>query len=40
MLARIESEQQPFEIVPVDVAEVVGLCLEDHRERPKRSGSR
>ena len=31
MLARIESDQQPFEIVAVDVAEVVGACLEDHR---------
>jgi two-component system, OmpR family, phosphate regulon sensor histidine kinase PhoR len=31
MLARIESDQQPFEIVPVNVTEVVGQCLEDRR---------
>jgi two-component system phosphate regulon sensor histidine kinase PhoR len=31
MLARIESDQQPFEIVAVDVAEIVDQCLEDHR---------
>jgi two-component system phosphate regulon sensor histidine kinase PhoR len=30
MLARIESDQQAFEIVPVDVAQVVAACL-DHR---------
>jgi len=32
MLARIESEQQSFEIVPVDVSQVVAACLEDRRE--------
>ncbi|MEX0641272.1 MAG: ATP-binding protein [Pirellulales bacterium] len=31
MLARIESEQQAFEIVPVNVGDVVGQCLEDRR---------
>jgi two-component system phosphate regulon sensor histidine kinase PhoR len=31
MLARIESDQQVFEIVAVDVPEVVAGCLEDHR---------
>jgi two-component system phosphate regulon sensor histidine kinase PhoR len=31
MLARIESDQQPFEIVPVDVAAVIAACLDDHR---------
>jgi two-component system phosphate regulon sensor histidine kinase PhoR len=32
MLARIESEQQAFEIVPVDVGEVVEACLDDGRQ--------
>jgi two-component system, OmpR family, phosphate regulon sensor histidine kinase PhoR len=31
MLARIESDQQVFEIVPVNVGEVVGQCVEDRR---------
>ncbi len=31
MLARIESDQQPFEIVAVDVPEVVDACLDDYR---------
>ena len=31
MLARIESDQQVFEIEPVDVAEVVSSCLENQR---------
>jgi two-component system phosphate regulon sensor histidine kinase PhoR len=31
MLARIESDQQAFEITSVDVAEVVAACVEDHR---------
>lgn len=31
MLARIESDQQLFEIVPVDVPSVVTASLEDHR---------
>ncbi|MEX0613971.1 MAG: ATP-binding protein [Pirellulales bacterium] len=31
MLARIESDQQVFDIVPVCVAEIVARCLEDHR---------
>jgi two-component system phosphate regulon sensor histidine kinase PhoR len=31
MLARIESEHQVFEIVSLDVAEVVQRCLEDYR---------
>src|SRR5262245_2039060 len=31
MLARIESDQQAFEIVAVNVGEVVGQCLEDRR---------
>jgi two-component system phosphate regulon sensor histidine kinase PhoR len=31
MLARIESEQQAFEIVPVDVAQVTTSCLENQR---------
>ncbi len=31
MLARIESEQQAFEIVPVNVGDVVDQCLEDRR---------
>jgi two-component system phosphate regulon sensor histidine kinase PhoR len=31
MLARIESDQHVFEIVAVDVPEVVASCLEDHR---------
>ncbi len=31
MLARIESDQQAFEIVAVDLAEVVAACFEDHR---------
>ncbi|MEN1680414.1 MAG: ATP-binding protein [Planctomycetota bacterium] len=32
-LARIESEQQPFEIRPVAVADVIGSCLADYRPR-------
>jgi signal transduction histidine kinase len=31
MLARIESDQQAFEICPVDVAQVAGSCIEGHR---------
>ncbi len=31
MLTRIESADQAFEIVPVDVADVVRICLEAHR---------
>lgn len=31
MLARIESDQQTFEIVSVDVAQVAAACLEDRR---------
>lgn len=31
MLTRIESAHQAFEIVPVDVADVVRICLEAHR---------
>jgi two-component system, OmpR family, phosphate regulon sensor histidine kinase PhoR len=31
MLARIESDQQAFEIVPVDVAQVANSCLENQR---------
>jgi two-component system phosphate regulon sensor histidine kinase PhoR len=31
MLARIESDQQAFEIVPVDVAQVASACLEQQR---------
>jgi two-component system phosphate regulon sensor histidine kinase PhoR len=31
MLARIESDQQAFEIVPVDVAQVTNSCLENQR---------
>lgn len=30
-LARIESEQQPFEIGPIAVSEAVAACLEDYR---------
>ncbi|MEM9186588.1 MAG: ATP-binding protein [Planctomycetota bacterium] len=32
-LARIESAQQPFEISPVAVAEVVGACVDDYRKQ-------
>ncbi len=32
MLARIESDQQAFEIVPVDVAHVATSCLENQRQ--------
>jgi two-component system phosphate regulon sensor histidine kinase PhoR len=32
-LARIESEQQPFKIGPVQIGEVVRSCVEDHRSR-------
>jgi two-component system phosphate regulon sensor histidine kinase PhoR len=32
MLARIESEQQAFEIVPVDVVQVATSCLENQRQ--------
>jgi two-component system, OmpR family, phosphate regulon sensor histidine kinase PhoR len=32
MLARIESDQQAFEIVPVDVAQVASTCLENQRQ--------
>jgi len=31
MLARIESDQQPFEIVAVDLSVVVAACLDDYR---------
>jgi two-component system phosphate regulon sensor histidine kinase PhoR len=31
MLARIESDQQPFEIVAVELPTVVAMCLDDHR---------
>lgn len=31
MLARIESEQQPFEIVSIDLPPAVAACLDDHR---------
>ena len=31
MIARVESDQQAFEIVSVDVAEVARGCFEDHR---------
>jgi two-component system phosphate regulon sensor histidine kinase PhoR len=31
MLARVESDQQVFEIVPVNVGDVVNSCLENHR---------
>ena len=31
MLARIESDHQPFEIVPVDVADAVWACVESQR---------
>ncbi|MCI0334626.1 MAG: ATP-binding protein [Planctomycetes bacterium] len=31
MLARIESDQQPFEIVAVDLPAVVAACLDDYR---------
>jgi two-component system phosphate regulon sensor histidine kinase PhoR len=31
MLARIESDQQPFEIVAVDLPVVVAACLDDYR---------
>jgi two-component system phosphate regulon sensor histidine kinase PhoR len=31
MLARIESDQQAFEIGPVDVAQVAGSCIENQR---------
>jgi two-component system phosphate regulon sensor histidine kinase PhoR len=31
MLARIESDQQPFEIVAVELPTVVAKCLDDHR---------
>jgi two-component system phosphate regulon sensor histidine kinase PhoR len=31
MLARIESDQKVFDIVPVSVPEIVSRCLEDHR---------
>ena len=29
-LARIETAQQPFEIVPVEVTEIVGRCIDDY----------
>jgi two-component system phosphate regulon sensor histidine kinase PhoR len=32
MLARIESDQQAFEIVAVNVSDVVNVCLEDRRQ--------
>jgi len=32
MLARIESEQQPFEIIAVDLPAAVAACLDDHRD--------
>jgi two-component system, OmpR family, phosphate regulon sensor histidine kinase PhoR len=35
MLARIESEQQAFEIVPVDVEQVASACLENQRQAAK-----
>jgi two-component system phosphate regulon sensor histidine kinase PhoR len=35
MLARIESDQQAFEIVPVDVAQVASSCLENQRQAAK-----
>jgi len=32
MLTRIESDQQPFEIVAVDLPAAVAACLDDHRD--------
>jgi two-component system phosphate regulon sensor histidine kinase PhoR len=42
MLARIESDQQAFEIVAVDVPAIVAACLENHRTaaESKRIGLR
>jgi two-component system phosphate regulon sensor histidine kinase PhoR len=31
MLARLESDQEPFELVSVDLPEAVARCLEEHR---------
>jgi len=38
MLARIESDQQAFEIAPIDVAEVVASCVEDRRPAAEAKG--
>jgi two-component system phosphate regulon sensor histidine kinase PhoR len=38
MLARIESDEQAFEIVPIDVASVVASCL--HSQRPVAEAKR
>lgn len=41
-LARIESAQQPFEIEPVKIADLVAPCLENHKQKAeaKRIGLR
>jgi two-component system phosphate regulon sensor histidine kinase PhoR len=38
MLARIESDQQAFEIVPVDVAQVATSCIENQRRAAEAKG--
>jgi two-component system phosphate regulon sensor histidine kinase PhoR len=38
MIARIESDQQAFEITSIDVAEVVAACLEGHRQAAQTKG--
>jgi two-component system phosphate regulon sensor histidine kinase PhoR len=40
MLARIESDQQAFDIVAVDVPQVVAGCLDDHRRAAEAKGIR
>jgi two-component system phosphate regulon sensor histidine kinase PhoR len=38
MLARIESDQQAFEIVPVDVARVAAACVDNRRSAAEAKG--